>query len=388
MNKAKNAEKQTFFQHFLNFLDGDKTSKFAIPLVSILLTIVVASVIFLLLGKNPVTAFMAFLRGSGLAPKTTYAGGQSMLSDFMSFLGILAPMMLASLGIILGMKTGLFNIGVAGQMMVAGFTATVLIGYSDLPAVLAKPLVVIVGAVSGAAVGALIGFLKYKFNIHEVVSSIMLNYIISYVTGFFINTKYIDMMSRMSRIIKDPARLTITGVEFGGAKLGLPLGILLSFAAVFAVRFLLDRTVKGFELKAVGQNRSCAQYAGVRVGSNIVTAMLLSGMCAGMAGVTYYLGYFNAIVPKELVSLGYDSIAVALLGNINPVGSIFSSFLITIFQKGSVYMSSTVGVPKEIASVVTGILLLFSACGTYIRSLAHKKRERLSFEVKAERGDG
>ena len=163
---------------------------------------------------------------------------------------------------------------------------------------------------------------------------------------------------------------------------------MLSFAAVFAVRFLLDRTVKGFELKAVGQNRSCAQYAGVRVGRNIVTAMLLSGMCAGMAGVTYYLGYFNAIVPKELVSLGYDSIAVALLGNINPVGSIFSSFLITIFQKGSVYMSSTVGVPKEIANVVTGILLLFSACGTYIRSLAHKKRERLSFEVKAERGNG
>ena len=336
MNKAKNAEKQTFFQHLLNFLDGDKTSKFAIPLVSILLTIAVASVIFLLLGKNPVTAFLAFLRGSGLVPKSTYAGGQSMLSDFMSFLGILAPMMLASLGIILGMKTGLFNIGVAGQMMVAGFTATVLVGYSGLPAVLAKPLVVIVGAVAGAAVGALIGFLKYKFNIHEVVSSIMLNYIISYVTGFFINTKYIDMMSRMSRIIRDPARLTITGIEFNGAKLGLPLGIILAFAAVFAIRFLLDRTVPGFEMKAVGENRSCAQYAGVRVGRNIVMAMLLSGMCAGMAGVTYYLGYFNAIVPKELVSLGYDSIAVALLGNINPVGSIFSSFLITIFQKGMV----------------------------------------------------
>ena len=104
-------------------------------------------------------------------------------------------------------------------------------------------------------------------------------------------------------------------------------------------------------------------------------AMLISGALAGLAGVTYYLGYYNTIVPKALASMGYDAIAVSLLGNLSPVAAIFASALVTIFQKGSVYMSSIVGVPKEIASVITGILLLFSACGTYIRYRARSHIE-------------
>ena len=153
---------------------------------------------------------------------------------------------------------------------------------------------------------------------------------------------------------------------------------MLAIGCVFLVRFLLDRTVLGFEFKAIGLNRHCAKYAGMRVGRNIVLAMCSSGMLAGLAGITLYLGYYNTIVPKELASMGYDSIAVALLGNSGPVGSLFASVLITVFQKGSVYMSSTTGTPKEIASVITGILLLFSACGEYIRYLAARRREQLS----------
>ena len=361
----------------LDLLEDDRHSKYTIPMISISLAILAASVIFLFLGKNPLTAFKAFLQGSGLMMKPAYAGGQNVLTDFLSFLGILAPMILASLGVILGMKTGLFNIGVSGQMMLAGFMATIIVGYSDLNAWIARPLVIVIGVVSGAAIGAFIGFLKYRFNIHEVVSSIMINYIISYLTGFFINNHYIDMFSRMSLTINDSARLTITGLSFGGAKLGLPIGIVLALIMVLVVRFILERTVLGFEMKAVGLNRDCARYAGMRVGANIMTAMLLSGMCAGLAGVTYYLGYFNTIVPKELASLGYDSISAALLGNISPIGAVFSSFLITIFQRGSVYMSSAMDVPKEIAGVITGVLLLLSACGAYIRRRARMQREQL-----------
>jgi simple sugar transport system permease protein len=212
----------------------------------------------------------------------------------------------------------------------------------------------------------------------------MFNYIINYIVGFFINTYYNDIITRSSRICSAASRLSITGITWGTAKLTLPLGIILALAGVFLVRFLLDRTVAGFEMKAVGLNRDCAKYAGINVGRSIVLAMTLSGIFAGLAGVTYYVGYFNSIVPKELATLGYDSIAVALLGNISPVGAIFSSILITIFQKGSVYMSSTVGVPKEIASVVTGILLLFSACGAYMRYLAGRQRERLAEKAKKE----
>ncbi|MDR1193675.1 MAG: ABC transporter permease [Peptococcaceae bacterium] len=364
----------------LRLLDDDRTSPIALPLFSVFLTLIAASLLLLALGRSPLTAMAAFLRGSGFMIKPSYASGQNIITDLLSFLGILAPMLLAALGVIVSMKAGMFNIGIAGQMLASGFIATVLVGYSDLGSFIAKPLVILIGAAVGAAMGALVGFLKYRFNIHEVVSTIMFNYITSYITGFYINTYYRDIITRSARVCSTASRLTITGIAAGSLRPTIPLGILIALAGVFIVRFLLDRTTVGFELKAVGLNRDAAQYAGIRVGRSIVLGMLISGLLAGLAGVTYYLGYYNSIVPKELASLGYDAIAVSLLGNSSPVASIFASGLITIFQKGSIYMSSTVGVPKEIASVITGILLLFSACGTYIRYQARRRREKLAEE--------
>jgi simple sugar transport system permease protein len=356
-------------------LVDDKQSKYLIPIISIVLSMISGSVILLVMGKNPVLAVSAFLRGSGFLPKPAYAGGQGMITDFLSFLGILAPMLLAALGVSVALRAGLFNIGVAGQMLAAGFCAMVLVGYSGLEAWIAKPLVILIGITAGGLIGAAIGFLKYRFNIHEVVSSIMFNYIISYVAGFFINGYYIDPITRSSKICGAASRLSIGNIAAGPFKLTLPISIFIAFAAVFLVRFLLDRTVAGFEIKAVGMNRNCARYAGVRVGYIIILSMFFSGILAGLAGVSFYLGYYNTIIPKELAGLGYDAIAASLLGNLSPMGCIFSSSLITVFQKGSVYMSSTVGVPREIASVITGILLLFSACGEYFRYLANKRLE-------------
>jgi simple sugar transport system permease protein len=357
-------------------LDDDRTSPVAIPLVFTFLALIAASALLLVLGKNPLAAMAAFLRGSGFMPRPSYAGGQNMLTDFLSFLGILAPMLLAALGMIVGLKAGMFNIGIAGQMLASGFLATVLVGYSGLPGVLAKPLVILIGILTGGIMGAAVGFLKYRFNIHEVVSTIMFNYITSYVTGFYINTYYADIITRSSRVCSPASRLTILGLSLGRLRPTIPLGILIAAAAVLVIRFLLNRTTVGFELKAVGMNRDAAQYAGIREGRIIVLAMLFSGILAGLAGVTYYLGYYNNMVPKALANLGYDAIAVSLLGNASPVGAVFASILVTIFQKGSVYMSSTLKTPPEMASVITALLLLFSACGAYIRYYAHSRLEK------------
>ncbi len=346
-------------------LGSERTRPFLVSALAVLLSFAAMSVFLLVLGKNPLSAMGSFLSGCGFLPKTSYAEGKGMVTDFFSFLDVLAPMLLASLGVIVALKAGLFNIGVAGQMQLSGFIATVIVGYSGLDAWLAKPLVILVGMAVGGLAGAFVGYLKYAFNIHEVVSTILFNYIIGYVTGFFINSFYVDTISRSSKIVSDASRLTIHGVPFLGYSIGFPVGILVAFAAVFLVRFILDRTVAGFEIRATGFNRRCAGYAGINVGRNMVFAMALSGALAGLAGVAYFLGYYNTIIPKQLVSMGYDSIAVALLGNISPVGSVFASILVTIFQKGNVYMSSRIGVAREIASVITGILLLFSACGAY-----------------------
>ncbi|NJP41465.1 ABC transporter permease [Oscillospiraceae bacterium HV4-5-C5C] len=352
---------------FLRLLGYKKTQFLTIPLFSILCSLLAIAILILLIGKNPLTAFQSLLQGSGWLPKPNYAAGKSILTDLLEMLDAYTPMLFASLAVALAFKAGLFNIGVSGQMLLAGFVTTVLVGYQDFPAGLAKPLVVLLGFICGSLVGALIGFLKYRFNVNEVVSSIMLNYIIQYVVGFFIQTRYVDVVSRQSRTINAPARLTLVDVAWGGVKLRLPLLFIPAILMAVLLYFYLKSTVGGYELKAVGLNRQAARYAGIKVGKRLVSSMTLSGGLAGLAGVTYYLGYYASIKPNELASLGFDSIAVSLLGNSHPLGIIFSSLLITSLDKGSTYMNSTVGVRQEVSSLVTGMILLFSACSAYIR---------------------
>ena len=349
-----------------------------IPLLAILCSLVAAGVIIAITGSNPFRAYYSLLQGSGLAPKSSYANYKNMLTDFLSFVNFFTPMIFAALAVAVALRAGLFNIGVSGQMLAAGFTATVLVGYSGLSAVIAKPLVLIVGMVVGGLAGALVGFLKYRFNINEVVSTIMLNYTFQYVVSFMINTYYVDPVSRQSVEISAASRLTLMDTMIGNLKMDIPLGILAAVAAVILVWILFDKTKLGYELKAVGFSRSAAKYAGIKVGRCMVLSMTISGMLAGLAGVTYYLGYVGSIQPKVLISTGFDAIAVSLLGSNNPFGIIFSTMLISMISKGSTYMRSQAGVDSEIASVITGIILLFSACSAYIRwRMERKKQEKI-----------
>jgi simple sugar transport system permease protein len=352
-----------------------RKDRIVVAVVATLLGLIAGAVIILLLKKNPFSSYYSLLRGCGLAPKEKYAGGKSMLSDFSSFLDYMTPMLFAALAVAVALRTGLFNIGVSGQMLVGGFLATVLVGYSSLPAVVAKPLVIIIAAVGGGLIGALIGYLKFRFNINEVVSSIMLNYIASYVIGFFINTKFVDPVSRQSRDIGENARLTLHQIKLGAYKYDIPLGLVLGIIAIAAVLFMFERTVFGFELRAVGSNKVAAEYAGMKVGSSMVMSMLISGILAGLAGATWILGYASTIQPKVLPSLGFNAIAVCLVGGSSPIGIFFSTFFLMIIEKGSTYMSSQMGLEAEIASVITGMILLTSACSTFVLELVNKGRK-------------
>ena len=369
-------EKQSIWKKLISrTLGNKKTQSVTIPVFCVLIGLIAGAVVIAVLGKNPFSAYYNLLQGCGLAPKASYAGYKSILTDFLSFLNYLTPMIFAALAVAVAMRTGLFNIGVSGQMLAAGFLSSILVGYSGLNAVLSKPLVLLIGILAGALVGGLIGLLKSKFNITEVVSSIMLKYIIQYICSFCINTFYVDPVSRQSKAIAPAARLTLADTVVGNLKMDIPLGFVLALIAVFAVKFLLDRTKMGYEMKAVGFSRSASRYAGINVGKNIVVTMLISGALAGLAGVTYYLGYFASIQPRVLSSTGFDAIAVSLLGSNNPVGIIFSSFLITIVDKGSTYMSSAAGIQAEIADVITGIILLFSACSAFISYLLSRVKD-------------
>lgn len=361
-------------------MGDEKRQKITIPLLAMFLSLVVGALIILSLKVNPLHAYQSLLQGSGLLPKEKYAGGKNMLTDFTSFMNAWTPMLFAALAVAVGLRGGLFNIGVSGQMLVGGFISTLLIGYSDLSAVMAKPLVILISFTMGAILGGFVGFLKYRFRINEVVSTIMINYIAQYVISFFINLKYIDVVSRQSRIISTESRLTLMSTPVGELKMDIPLGIVLAFLAAFALQFLFKKTVFGYELNAVGTSPSASNYAGIQVGKTVVLAMMLSGGLAGLAGATNYLGYFNTIGPGVLPSIGFDAIAVALLAGGNPIGVIFSSFVVTILSKGSIYMSSSTGLVSEISSIITGIVLLFSACGLYLEQQLKLLRDKLKEE--------
>ena len=365
---------------FVKVLGNERYQSFSIPVFAILLSLIVGAIVIAILGKNPLAAYGNLLQGSGILPKPSYAGGKSMLTDFFSFMNYWTPMIFAALAVAVALKAGLFNIGISGQMLAAGFVSSVVVGYSTLAAPIAKPLVILISLVVGGLVGAIIGWLKYQFNINEVVSSIMINYIIQYVVAFLINTKYVDPVSRQSTNVSDASRLTLMNTEIGGFKYDIPLGFVLAIIMAFVIKFIFDKTTFGYELKAVGSNRKAAKYAGINVGKNMIMSMLISGALAGLAGATYYLGYFCSMQPKVLASIGYDAIAVSLLGNSNPIGILFSSFLISIMGKGSTYMSSTAGLDAEIASVITGLILLFSACSAYIQYLVKKTKDKMEVD--------
>ncbi|MDQ0228353.1 ABC transporter permease [Metabacillus niabensis] len=380
MSKRNDTQKEKFIQKVGRVLawpiSHEKWQSISIPLYSILLSFIAAAIVILLIGKNPLQAFFNLLQGAGIMPKPSYAAYKSMFTDFLSLLNAMTPLVFASLAVAVAFKAGLFNIGVSGQMLFSGFLATIIVGYSGLDAMIAKPLVLIIGIAAGALMGGLVGWLKYKFNINEVVSTIMLNYITQYVVSFFIQMYYIDPVSRQSRYITEESRLTLVNVEMGNLKMDIPLGFILAIIVAILLKFVMDKTVLGYEIKTVGTNRNAAKYAGMNVGKNTVLAMVLSGGLAGLAGVTYYLGYFASIQPKVLSSIGFDSIAVSLLGNSNPIGVIFSSFLISVINQGNTYMSSMAGIRQEIASVIVGLILLFSACGAYLKYKVSRMKEK------------
>ena len=381
---SKNKKNNSLKYNLIRPISNEKWQPITIPLAAIIISFVAAAIVILLIGKNPFQAFYSLLQGAGIMPKPSYAGYKSMLTDFLSLLNAMTPLVFASLAVAVAYRAGLFNIGVAGQMLVSGFLATIIVGYSGLDAYIAKPLVLVIGIIAGGLMGGLVGWLKYKFNINEVVSTIMLNYIAQYVISFFIQMYYIDPVSRQSQYISEASRLTLVNVEMGNLKMDIPLGFILAILTAILIKFVMDKTVVGFELKAVGSNRKAAKYAGINVEKNTILAMVISGGLAGLAGVTYYLGYYASIQPKVLSSIGFDSIAVSLLGNSHPIGVIFSSFLVSIIDQGSTYMSSQAGIRQEISSVIVGLILLFSACGVYMKYKVSRLKEKVADRKESE----
>ena len=321
-----------------------------VALGAILLGLIAGAVLMIAIGSNPFTGYY-----------NLFKGGLMSVTRISNTLATAVPLVFTGLAVAFAFRTGLFNIGGAGQMLMGGLVATTIALTLPLPKWAILPIMTVGAAVGGGLWGAVPGLLKARFNVHEVVTTIMMNWVAYWAVYYFIPAYLKGNLETETRIIPETASLKVqwltdlTGGSF------LSLGIFFAIGAVLLIAFLLNRTVLGYELKAVGFNRHAAEYSGMPVNRNIALSMIISGALAGLAGMTFYTGYGTGMQIGTLPSQGYDGIAVALLGANAPSGVAAAAVFFGILQGGKGFMSTMTDVPPEIADTIIAIIIYFAA---------------------------
>ena len=333
-------------------------------IISIVLGLLVGAIALLIAGQNPIEAYSAMIEGTLGKPK--YIAWVIIKST---------PLILTGLSIAFAFKTGLFNIGAEGQFIIGSLAATLAGVTLDLPAIIHVPLTLLVGALWGG----IVGFLKSKFGINEVIAAIMFNWIAFYFSNFMVRNSILTQPNSETSIsINESASIKIDWLkDLVGPATRVNWGIVISIILVLVIAFILFKTTLGFELRGVGFNKFGAEYAGVNVDSSILKSMAIAGGLAGLAGAIQVSGVSqNISVLAVSEGYGFDGIAVALIANSNPIGTIFAGLLFGIFKYGGSKMQSAVGAPSEVVSIVIGSIVYFIALSSAIRLLFLKLRSK------------
>jgi len=334
----------------------------ALPFISIVVALLVGAVVILaseLLLPNhafdpflPITSYAALLDGS-------FGGESALVNTLVST----TPLLLGGLAVAIGFKAGLFNIGAQGQSYMGALGAVAVgVAVNTAPPIVAIPAALAGGMVAGAAWGFIPGFLKAISGAHEVVTTIMLNYVAGDVLGWAVTGP-----------LAVPQSPTPVTYAVGNAAYPIligrngHLGILVAAAAVFVIWWLLYRTTLGFEIRTVGASPDAARYAGMRPRLLIILTMSLAGLLAGTAGAGVILGINHQMNSTFATTIGFDSIAVALLARSNPLGVPFAALLFGAMRAGSGVMQIRAGIPVELIDVIQAMILLFLVAGPVLQ---------------------
>jgi len=276
------------------------------------------------------------------------------------------PYVFAGLSVALGFRAGLFNIGAEGQIAIgAAFSTYVGYTFTNLPAILHLPLTILAGILGGAIWGIIPGWLKAKTGAHEVINTIMMNYIAFRIMSWLLR----GPMQRpgagkpVSPVVQDSAFLP----QLFGDPLRVHAGLFLAIFAAIFVWWLLFKTTIGFELRTVGANPNAAKYSGMKVGRNIIIAMGISGALAGLAGANEVLGLNHFLAEGFSPGYGFDSIALALLGKSHPLGVVLAALLFGTLRSGATSMQSLAQVPIDIITMIQALVIVFIAAPEIIR---------------------
>lgn len=340
-----------------------------LPAVAIALALVVGAVI--MIASSPL------VRGSiNLAlPLTAYgallSGSLGSFNAVVSTLVQATPLILAGLAVGIGFKAGLFNIGAQGQFLMGALAAAAAgVASADLPPIVAIALAVAAGMVAGLAYGFIPGFLKAYTGAHEVVTTIMLNYVAIQIVAYVITGPLRGENVTFARTeeITNAALPILVGRDGH-------IGILFAALAVPIIAWLLFRSTLGFEIRTVGANPDAARYAGMHPRRLIILTMSLGGLLAGLAGATEILGQTGHMPAAYATSVGFDAIAVALLGRAHPIGILFAGLLFGAMRAGAGLMQIQAGIPVQMINVLQAVILFFLAADLIVRALIRTRTD-------------
>jgi ABC-type uncharacterized transport system permease subunit len=283
------------------------------------------------------------------------------------------PYILAGLGVALGFQCNLFNIGAEGQLTVGGL-ATAYAGYAihGLPWYIHAPLAILAGAVAGGIWGFIPGILKARFGAHEVINTIMMNYISFRLMNYLLNGPMKSGGTPASPEVLPTAYLA----TIFPSPVRLHWGFFIALAMALVVYWLLWKTTFGMEIRMVGANARAARYAGISVARTMVLAMVISAVLCGLAGSIHLLGVDHRMMPSFSPGYGFDAIALALLGNSHPLGVVLASLLFAFLRNGATHMQAVAGTQLEIIRIIQGLVIVFIAAPEIIRSLYHLRSAR------------
>lgn len=343
-----------------------------VPVLAVIVALILGGLVMLATGVSP--------QAIGRSFTALFIGSVGSVSAISETLTSAAPLTLAGLGIALGFRAGLFNIGAEGQVLVGG-VAAVVVGFSlsGWPAYIHLPLALLAGALVGAFWASIAGWLRAATGAHEVITTIMLNLIAMRLVDYLLRNPPVQQAGR-----SDPISATILPsaalprlFAWLDPMLRVHAGLILMLLAVIFVYWLLFRSTIGFEFRAAGLNPDAARYAGMKSGLIIVLVMALAGALAGLAGANQVLGVLGRVSPGFSGGVGFDAIAVALLGRSHPVGVLFAGLLFGALQAGGRQMQVSAGVSLDLISIIQALIIIFIAAPLLLRavfSFAFSKR--------------
>ena len=313
-------------------------------------------------------AYAAFFQGSIYNfRRPDFLTGIRPLTETLTFA---TPLIAAGLGVALAFRVGMFNIGGRGQMLVAAAAAG-WVGFGvDLPWGIHIIVALLAGMVAGAAWAGIAGVLKARTGAHEVIVTIMLNYVALYLVTWMLNTPGLLQAPGQSNPKTPAIKETAVLPDILGPGYNLHAGFILSLIAVAVVWWILNRSAMGFRFRAVGINPNAARVAGINVKNVYIVAMLIAGALVGLAGVDQALGVSIAGFSSGIdAGIGFDAITVAFLGRSTPIGVLVAGILFGAFKAGGYAMQAAEGVPIEIVSVVQSLIVLFIAAPPLVRAI-------------------